>query len=208
MISETNTTTVELLTVSEAATKYNVSTRTIERHALLKKYKCVQTFRNSRKVNGYSLEWLEASFGKESENVGLKSDTSGGQKTEKSDNVGQSSVPDMVNILSDQVSFLKKEIEVKNNQLEVKDKQLEIKDNHITSLIESEKNTKMLLADLQIQNKALQLPEAKKEMPTAKPLGKKSRKIWVFVSIVLFIAITASAYAYNYYYGFKNLNWW
>ncbi len=208
MISETNTTTVELLTVSEAATKYNVSTRTIERHALLKKYKCVPTFRNSRKVNGYSHEWLETCFGKESDNVGQKTTTNDGQKTAKANNVEQASSQDVVNVLTEQVSFLKKEIEVKNNQLEVKDKQLEIKDKHITSLIESEKNTKMLLADLQIQNKALQLPEAKKETPTAKPLGKKSRKIWIFVSVVLFISFAASAYAYNYYYGFKNLNWW
>ena len=197
----------DFLTLEESAEFAGVSERTIQRHALLSKQNPTSTtIRKGKKVKGYRKDWLTDTFKNDSQsgdtqndnnNKSFESDTTSRdnskQSTENQTNKSHDN-DEIVVILKEEVNFLRTEIGVKNEQ--------------ISKLQESEKNTKMLLADLQIQNKALQLPEAKKETPTAKPLGKKSRKIWIFVSVVLFIAIAASAYAYNYYYGFKNLNWW
>jgi len=55
MKSDVIITPAELLTLTEAAIKYNVSTRTIERHATISGKKTVSTIRNNKKVKGYSL---------------------------------------------------------------------------------------------------------------------------------------------------------
>lgn len=170
----------EALTLSEAAAFAGVSTRTIERHATFTNYKTETIIRNNRKTKGFSIEWLEKQF----KNVGQESD----KKTTSPTNVGQMSdkhnIPEneaikdmsLIEELKQDVTFLRKEIEVKNEQLQAKD-------NQILELINSEQKTKMLLADLQLQQKSLLLNE-----PTARQSGKKESKIW-WALFVLLVAV-------------------
>lgn len=160
----------EALTLSEAAAYAGVSTRTIERHATYTKYKTETTTRNSRKTKGFSKEWLDNQF----KNVGHMSDekttspTFVGQVSDKSSNTENEEIKGVALIeeLKHDVTFLRKEIEVKNEQIQAKD-------NQILELISSEQKTKMLLADLQLQQKSLLL-----DKPSAKQWEKKSSKIW------------------------------
>lgn len=198
--------TTELMTLDEAAEFAGVSERTIQRHALLSRHNPTSTtIRKGKKVKGYRKDWLADTFKNDSPSGDTKNDKgdkpfendttsrdNSKQTTENQTNKSHDN-DEIVVILKEEVNFLRNEIGVKNEQ--------------ISKLQESEKNTKTLLADLQIQNKALQI-SAPEKSPTVKQSGKKYRKIWVLVSVVLFIALAASAYAYNYYFGFKNLNWW
>lgn len=179
--------TTELLTLEESAEFSGVSERTIQRHALLSRHNPTgTTIRKGKKLKGYKKDWLTEIF--------INGATEDDKKKDKNKDVS-----DMVSVLKGQVQTLSDEIKFKNEQLQVKDR-------HITSLIESDKNTKTLLADLQIQNKVLQL-SAPEKSPTIKQSGKKSYKVWLWLSIVLLMGLTGGAYAYNYYFGFKNLNW-
>jgi len=164
MMSDTKTTTVENLTVSEAAAYIGVSARTIERHASFKKYTPLSDFRNGRKTKVYSKKWLDDNF----KDDGQKSDN-GRQSQTTADNQSDTKTTILVARLTDEVVFLRKEIDVKNDV--------------ISKLQESEKNTKMLLADLQIQQKTLLL-----NSPTAKQLGKKHGWIW-FVAFVILLGV-------------------
>lgn len=178
----------ELLTLIEAAAKYNISTRTIERHATISKYKSNFIFKNNKKVKGYSLKWLESVFGKKSDNFESTTrqlDENDRQNAHKIDNDRQSNDTDVVKVLSEHVTFLRKEIDIKNDQ--------------IAKLQESEKNTKMLLADLQIQNKALQAPQPDQTATITKPVNK-SKTLWWVVAVVIVIGLAgAGAYAMHYY---------
>lgn len=199
---DTITTTIELLTLKEAADFARVSERTIQRHTLLSRHNPTSTTtRKGKKVKGYRKDWLRETF--------LNEVTAGDTKNDKSDNLLENVVTqhdnpkqstknqanksrendEIVLILKEEVNFLRIEIGVKNEQ--------------ISKLQDSEKNTKTLLADLQIQNKALLLPY-QKNVPTAKRWGKKWR-FWMGVAILFLISLAVSAYAYNYYFGFKNL---
>lgn len=173
----------EALTLSEAAAYAGVSTRTIERHATFTNYKTETIIRNSRKTKGFSVEWLDKQF----KDVGQVSD----KKTTSPTNVGQMSDNhnsteneaikgvSLIEELKQDVTFLRKEIEAKNDQLQAKDSQ-------ILELISSEQKTKMLLADLQLQQKNLLLNE-----PTARQSEKKSSKIW-WALFFLLVAVCGS----------------
>lgn len=160
----------EALTLSEAAAYAVVSTRTIERHATYTNYKTETIVRNSRKTKGYSKEWLDKQF----KDVGQVSDkkptspTDVGQVSDKHNSSENEAIKDvsLIDELKQDVTFLRKEIEAKNDQLQAKDSQ-------ILELISSEQKTKMLLADLQLQQKNLLL-----DKPSAKQWEKKSSKIW------------------------------
>ena len=169
-MSDTKTTTVENLTVSEAAAHVGVSARTIERHAAFKKYVPLSDFRNGRKTKVYSKKWLDDNF----KNDGQKSDNDRQSQT-TSDNNFDKNTTALVARLTDEVVFLRKEIDVKNDV--------------ISKLQESEKNTKTLLADLQIQQKTLLL-----NSPSAKQLGKKYGWIWFIAFVALLGAIGAGCY--------------
>lgn len=160
----------EALTLSEAAAYAGVSTRTIERHATFTNYKTETIIRNSRKTKGFSIDWLDKQF----KDVGQTSDkkatspTNVGQMSDKHKTTENEAIKDvsLIEELKQDVTFLRKEIEAKNDQLQAKDSQ-------ILELISSEQKTKMLLADLQLQQKNLLLNE-----PTAQRWEKKSSKIW------------------------------
>lgn len=160
----------EALTLSEAAAYAVVSTRTIERHATFTNYKTETIVRNSRKTKGYSKEWLDKQF----KDVGQVSDkkptspTNVGQVSDKHNSTENEAIKDvsLIDELKQDVTFLRKEIEAKNEQLQAKDSQ-------ILELISSEQKTKMLLADLQLQQKNLLL-----DKPSAQRWEKKSSKIW------------------------------
>lgn len=170
----------EALTLSEAASYAGVSTRTIERHATFTNYKTETIIRNSRKTKGFSVEWLDKQF----KNVGQASDrkttnrTDVGHLSDKHNSTENEEIKDtsLIEELKQDVTFLRKEIEAKNDQLQAKDSQ-------ILELISSEQKTKMLLADLQLQQKNLLLNE-----PTARQLGKKESKIW-WALFVLLVAV-------------------
>lgn len=171
----------EALTLSEAAAYAGVSTRTIERHATFTNYKTETIIRNSRKTKGFSVEWLDKQF----KDVGHLSDkkttspTNVGQVSDKHNHTENEAIKDvsLIDELKQDVTFLRKEIEAKNDQLEAKDSQ-------ILELISSEQKTKMLLADLQLQQKQLLL-----DKPSAKQLEKKSSKIW-WALFFLLVAIS------------------
>jgi hypothetical protein len=160
----------EALTLSESAAYAGVSTRTIERHATFTNYKTETIIRNSRKTKGFSIEWLDKQF----KDVGQMSDkkptspTNVGQMSDKHKTTENEAIKDvsLIEELKQDVTFLRKEIEAKNDQLQAKDSQ-------ILELISSEQKTKMLLADLQLQQKNLLL-----DKPSAQRWEKKSSKIW------------------------------
>lgn len=167
----------EALTLSESAAYAGVSTRTIERHATFKNYKTETIIRNSRKAKGFSKEWLDKQF----KDVGHLSDkkptspTNVGQMSDKYKTTENEAIKDvsLIEELKQDVTFLRKEIEAKNDQLQAKDSQ-------ILELISSEQKTKMLLADLQFQQKTLLL-----DKPTAKQSEKKSSNIWWGLFVLL-----------------------
>jgi hypothetical protein len=155
------------LTLSESAAYAGISTRTIERHATFTNYKTETIIRNSRKAKGFSKEWLDKQF----KDVGQMSDkkpTNVGHVSDKYNSTENEAIKEvsLIEELKQDVTFLRKEIEAKNDQLQAKDSQ-------ILELISSEQKTKMLLADLQFQQKNLLL-----DKPSAKQLEEKSSKIW------------------------------
>lgn len=172
---------IEAFTLSEAAAYAGVSTRTIERHATFTNYKTETIIRNSRKTKGFSVEWLDKQF----KDVGHVSDkkptspTDVGHMSDKYKGSENEAIKDVSLIaeLKLDVTFLRKEIEAKNDQLQAKDSQ-------ILELISSEQKTKMLLADLQLQQKNLLL-----DKPSAKQWEKKSSKIW-WALFFLLVAIS------------------
>ncbi len=160
----------EILTLSEASAYAGVSTRTIERHATFTNHKTETITRNNRKTKGFSVEWLNKQFkdvGHASDNK-TTSQTNVGQMSDKHNDSGNEAIKgaSLIEELKQDVTFLRKEIEAKNDQLQAKDSQ-------ILELISSEQKTKMLLADLQLQQKNLLL-----DKPSAKKNEKKSSKIW------------------------------
>jgi predicted GIY-YIG superfamily endonuclease len=159
-----------VLTLAESSAYTGVSTRTIERHATFTKYQPESITRNSRKTKGFSKSWLDKQFkdvGQLSDN-NTTSQTNVGQMSDKSNYTENEAIKEvsLIDELKQDVTFLRKEIEAKNDQLQAKD-------NQIIELISSEQKTKMLLADLQLQQKNLLL-----DKPSAKQWGKKSNKIW------------------------------
>lgn len=169
-LSDKATTKNDVLTLSESSAYAGVSTRTIERHATFTKYQPESITRNSRKTKGFSKSWLDKQFKDvrhlsdnnttSPTNVGQMSDKLNGTENEAFKEVS------LIDELKQDVTFLRKEIEAKNDQLQAKD-------NQIIELISSEQKTKMLLADLQLQQKNLLL-----DKPSAKQWEKKSNKIW------------------------------
>jgi len=160
----------DVLTLSESSAYAGVSTRTIERHATFTKYQPESITRNSRKTKGFSKSWLDKQFkdvGQVSDN-NTTSPTNVGQMSDKANDAGNEAIKEvsLIDELKQDVTFLRKEIEAKNDQLQAKD-------NQIIELISSEQKTKMLLADLQLQQKNLLL-----DKPSAKQWEKKSNKIW------------------------------
>ncbi|MHB8259797.1 MAG: hypothetical protein ACYDCN_02375 [Bacteroidia bacterium] len=171
MMSDTKTTTVENLTVSEAAAYVGVSARTIERHAAFKKYVPLSDFRNGRKTKVYNKKWIDNNF----KDDGQKSDKDGQSQT-NADKHSDTNTTTLVARLTDEVGFLRKEIDVKNEV--------------ISKLQESERQTKTLLADLQFKQKELLLNAP----PTAKKLEKKYTWFWSVAFIVVLGAIGTGCY--------------
>ena len=173
----------EALTLSEAAAYAGVSTRTIERHATFTNYKTETIIKNSRKTKGFLVEWLDKQF----RDVGQVSDkkptspTPVGQVSDKHNSVENEAFKSvsLIDELKQDITFLRKEIEAKNDQLQAKDSQ-------ILDLISSEKKKKMLLADLQLQQKNLLL-----DKPSAQQWEKKSSKIW-WALFFLLVAISGA----------------
>jgi ATPase subunit of ABC transporter with duplicated ATPase domains len=179
-----------VLTLAESSAYTGVSTRTIERHATFTKYQPESITRNSRKTKGFLKSWLDKQF----KDVGQMSDsnttspTSVGQMSDKLNNTENEAIKEvsLIDELKQDVTFLRKEIKAKNDQLQAKD-------NQIIELISSEQKTKMLLADLQLQQKNLLL-----DKPSAKQWEKKSNKIWwalffllaAVCGVVLYFGIT------------------
>jgi hypothetical protein len=169
-MSDNETLKDNVLTLAESSAYTGVSTRTIERHATFTKYQPESITRNSRKTKGFSKSWLDKQFkdvGQLSDN-NTTSQTNVGQMSDKSNYTENEAIKEvsLIDELKQDVTFLRKEIEAKNDQLQAKD-------NQIIELISSEQKTKMLLADLQLQQKNLLL-----DKPSAKQWGKKSNKIW------------------------------
>ena len=181
-LSDNETLKDNVLTLAESSAYTGVSTRTIERHATFTQYKTESLTRNGRKTKGYSKDWLNKQFN----NVGQMSDkkttsqTNVGHLSDKHNNTENEQIKDtfLIEELKQDVTFLRKEIEAKNEQIQAKD-------NQILELIGSEQKTKMLLADLQLQQKNLLL-----DKPSAKQSGKKSSKIW-WALFFLLVAISS-----------------
>lgn len=162
-----------LLSIGEASTFAGVSTRTIERHAIITKYQPIITVKNGKKLKCYEVSWLSDRF----QNV-VSEPTEAPENTEKQHSTSSKKEKNVVSdsFLKEHISFLTKEIDKKNEQLQAKDSQ-------ILELISSEQKTKMLLADLQLQQKNLLLNE-----PTARQKGKKESRIW-WALFVLLVAV-------------------
>ena len=188
MEEKTTTIQLDLMTVAEAALYVGVSVRTIERHVLLGNCPTEWTARNNRKVKAYPKYWLDRTFVKNDIEKKRMSDSQHDKQTRQ--DIGTEKMSDkndgikseeVITALREDVGFLRKEIDVKNQQ--------------ITALIKSEEQTKTLLADLQMQNKNLQLnsPQAKQ-----KPQEKESR-IWLWLGIILIAGLlTGSYFCYEY----------
>jgi hypothetical protein len=177
----------QLLSLSEAASFAGVSTRTIERHATFTKYKTVGTVRNGKKIKCYELSWLTDKFKNvvsEPESKTLNNKDFGDTTTTKIKQKKQ-------NVVSE--SFLKEHLDILTKELQFKsDLIIKLQESN-NALLESEQKTKMLLADLQLQQKNLLLNE-----PTARQSGKKESKIWwalffllvAVCCVVLFFGVT------------------
>lgn len=170
----------QLLSLSEAAAFAEVSTRTIERHATFTKYQTVGTIRNGKKVKCYELSWLTTKFKnvvsetetKTNKNNGLEDTTTTKTKQKKQNVVSET-------FLQEHLANLTKELQFKSDLI------IRLQDSN-DALLESEQKTKMLLADLQLQQKTLLL-----DKPTAKQSGKKDSKIqWAL--FFLFVAACGS----------------
>jgi uncharacterized small protein (DUF1192 family) len=183
-VSDNETLKDNVLTLAESSADTGVSTRTIERHATFTKYKTESLTRNGRTTKGYSKEWLNKRFstvGQMSDSTKPTSPTDVGQVSDKHNSTENESIKDvsLIDELKQDITFLRKEIEAKNDQLQAKDSQ-------ILDLISSEQKTKMLLADLQLQQKNLLL-----DKPSAQRWEKKSSKIW-WALFFLLVAISGT----------------
>lgn len=164
----------QLLSLSEASTFAGVSTRTIERHATFTKYQTVGTVRNGKKIKCYELSWLTDKFKNvvsEAEPKTLNNKASVDTKTTKTKQKKQNVVSET--FLQEHLANLTKELQFKSDLI------IKLQDTN-TALLESEQKTKMLLADLQFQQKTLLL-----DKPTAKQSEQKSSKIWWALFVLL-----------------------
>ena len=192
MIQDTKATLTETLTVSQTAAYLGVSPRTVERYAAVRSYKPLTEVRNGRKINVYEKDWIDKHFKPVGQPIGQE--------------VGQVTVQNMprvdasdkmpskiVNRLEAEVDFLKQEIDIKNQIIsKLQDSQ--------NRLIESDTNTRTLLADLQFQNKTLLLnsSQVKPEATPEKQIEKESR-VWLWLGVgLLATVITAGYFCYHY----------
>lgn len=178
MMSNSQTTTnIDVMSIVEAASYANVSTKTIERYAILYKWQSLSEVRNSRKIKVYKKSDIDKHF----KNQEQKSDTNKTSTKKQSDNKENPS-SDHINCLKDEVVFLRSEIVVKNEQ--------------ISKLQESESQTKMLLADLQVKVKTLNVAEPPKAM------GKKNTWVWWVAFFLLIGALGVGGWlSYDYLKG-------
>jgi hypothetical protein len=173
----------QLLSLSEAAAFAEVSTRTIERHATFTKYQTVGTIRNGKKVKCYELSWLTTKFKnvvsetetKTNKNNGLEDTTTTKTKQKKQNVVSET-------FLQEHLANLTKELQFKSDLI------IRLQDSN-DALLESEQKTKMLLADLQFQQKTLLL-----DKPTANQSGKKDSKIWWALFCLLIVVCGIGLY--------------
>jgi len=178
MMSNSQTTTnIDVMSIVEAASYANVSTKTIERYAILYKWESLSEVRNSRKIKVYRKSDIDKHF----KNQEQKSDESKTSTKKQPENKENPSL-DTINCLKDEVVFLRSELVVKNEQ--------------ISKLQESESQTKMLLADLQMKAKTLPAPE-----PT-KAIGEKNTWVWWTAFFLLVGALAFGAWlSYDYLKG-------
>ncbi|MHB8261977.1 MAG: hypothetical protein ACYDCN_11585 [Bacteroidia bacterium] len=174
--------TIEYLTLSEAAALVGTSKRTIERHATFLKYKRVSHIKNERKVLCYDKAWILEVFKNDVSDV--TSEKHGKTNKNKYDTTKKANTT-KINV--EFLSFLKNQIQEKDTQLS----RLQAS-NH--ALIESERQTKTLLADLQFKQKELLL-----NTPTANKLGKKHAWIW-FVAFILVLGAIGTGCYFGYEY--------
>ena len=166
-----------ILSVSEAADLVGTSTRTIERHATYTKTQPTPIIRNGRKVNGYPKAWLLQHFPPVGNDKG---DEKQAKSSNKYKDTTQKKASDSRYLseafvaLKETNGFLCKELEHKNEQI------AKLQDSN-KALIESERQTKTLLADLQFKQKELLL-----NAPKAQALGKKYTWFWwsAFVAVL------------------------
>ena len=180
----------QLLSLSEAAAFAEVSTRTIERHATFTKYQTVATVRNGKKVKCYELSWLSTKFKnvvsetetKINKNNGLEDTTKTKTKQKKQNVVSET-------FLQEHLANLTKELQFKSDLIiKLQDSNNALLENS-RALLESEQKTKMLLADLQFQQKTLLL-----DKPTANQSGKKDSKIWWALFCLLIVVCGIGLY--------------
>lgn len=187
MSKNATTTNIEVFTLAEAATYANVSTKTIERYAILHSWPTMSDNRKGRKVKVYRKVDLDKYF-KSSDNVEHKSDNVSDKEAKTIENK-QEKPFDTVGHLTEDIKFLRSELTVKNEQIS----KLQ---NENSMLIESESRTKMLLADLQVKVKALNPVEPVKAM------GKKNTWVWWVAFFLLIGALGVGGWlSYDYLKG-------
>lgn len=175
----------DILSVSEAADLVSTSTRTIERHATYTKTQPTPIVRNGRKINGYPKEWLLQHFppvvSNKSTEKQVKSSHRGKDTTKK---IASDSryLSEAIVALKETNSFLCKELENKNEQI------ANLQDNN-KALIESERQTKTLLADLQFKQKELLL-----NAPKAQVFGRKHTRFWWSAFIAVLGSVATGCY--------------
>lgn len=174
---------IDVLSIAEAAVYANVSTKTIERYAILYKWRTQTITKNNRKIKVYRVSDLDKHFKTEKTVSETKSETFEKQKVNESD----------TNLdLKEEVKFLRSELTARNEFIT---KYQEDTNLTITQLIDSEARTKTLLADLQMQLKAKALPEPE----PVKAKIKKHTWIWWAAFTALIAVICVGAWlGYNY----------
>jgi hypothetical protein len=182
-----------IFNLNEASVYAEVSTRTIERHAVMTGYKVEKILQNGRKVNGYSKTWLDRQF---------KNVVSDAPKQKPNNQKVKDKTDDKKNVLSDfvseQITFLKQEVQFKNELI------VKLQDSN-NALIESEQKTKMLLADLQIQQKALLLPShTAKPLEVEKIVYKESRIYWALFVLLVAVCGVSLFFGFQYIQAFIN----
>ena len=185
----------KLLSVGEAASFAGVSTRTIERHATFTKYNTVTTVKNGKKIKCYELSWLTVRFkndvSKSTQNT-YKTRDYKDTTTEKASKKKQNVVSET--FLQEHLANLTKELQFKSDLIiKLQDSNNALLENS-RALLESEQKTKMLLADLQLQQKTLLL-----DKPTVKQSEKKSTKIlWALFFLLVAISCVVLYYGVHF----------
>lgn len=185
---------IKLLSVSEAAAFAQVSTRTIERHATFTKYQTVVTIKNGKKVKCYEVSWLTDKF----KNVVSDNETKTNNSKEFTDATPTKNKQKKQNVVSEtflqeHLANLTKELQFKSDLIiKLQDSNNALLENS-RALLESEQKTKMLLADLQLQQKTLLL-----DKPTTKSLEKGTRIWWAL--FFLLVAISGVLLYYGFYF--------